>query len=101
MTSAKSDRAVANQYIIRADDMIIFQSYDSTIAVLDKDTGRLTLGIDFDYSRTTAKYLHRFIDLYCPGSLTQCIDSAPGNSFITKLKWCIKHRIIKYNEGMV
>ena len=51
---------VKNQFIIRGGNKIIFQSYDSTIAAVDN--GSITLGTDWDYSRTTLKYLYAFLD---------------------------------------
>ena len=101
MLSPKSYRTVANQYVIRTDNSIIFQSYASTIAVFDKVAGRLTLGVDFDYSRTTAKYLHQFINRYCPGSLVNKINAAPGNCFTARLRWCINHGVIAYDGGLI
>lgn len=54
---------VKNQFIIRDKDVIIFQSYNTVIAkktktrtILDKKA--------LDYSRTTSKYLYRFLDEY-------------------------------------
>ena len=101
MVSTASGRAVANQYIIRTDTSIVFQSYTSTIAVLAKATGRLTLGCHFDYSRTTVKYLHQFIDRYASGNLRAAIDSAPGSSYAAKLQHCIDCDIIDYKGGLV
>ena len=101
MVSPKSGRAVANQYIIRTDNTIIFQSYTSTIAIMDKKTGALTLGVDFDYSRTTAKYLHQFIDRYCYHQITNKIKNAPGGSYTAKLRWCIAKGVIKYDGGLL
>ena len=54
---------VKNQFIIRDKDVTIFQSYNTVIAkktktrtILDKKA--------LDYSRTTSKYLYRFLDEY-------------------------------------
>ena len=54
---------VKNQFIIRDKDVIIFQSYNTVIAkktktrtILDKKA--------LDYSRTTSKYLYKFLDEY-------------------------------------
>lgn len=100
MVSPKSGRAVANQYIIRTDSTIIFQSYTSTIAIMDKKTGAVTLGVDFDYSRTTTKYLHQFIDRYCYHHITSQINTAPGSSYTAKLRWCIAKGMIQYDGGL-
>lgn len=54
-----SGREVANQFILEGNNEKCFQSYESLCAVWKN--GKLTLGCDCLYSRTTAKYLYRFI----------------------------------------
>lgn len=57
---------VKNQFINESDDVVIFQSYDSLIASYDKTNKILVLDSYYwDYSRTTIKYLYRFINEYC------------------------------------
>lgn len=51
-----------NQFLIYGPEQIIFQSYNSTIAII-KD-GALMLGPDWDYSKTTLKHLYLFLDEY-------------------------------------
>ena len=55
-----------NQFIIHTPNKVLFQSYSSIIAVLDDrdNVQPLTLGRDWDYSRTTLKYLYKFLDKY-------------------------------------
>lgn len=53
-----------NQFIINTEKEITFQSYDSTIATINKKTGVLTLGKDWDYSKTTLKHLYLFLQDY-------------------------------------
>ena len=49
-----------NQFIIYGDDgSVTFQSYNSIIAV--KKNGKVTLGKDWDYSKTTGKYRNLFL----------------------------------------
>ena len=61
MTSTKGKK-VANQFIIRDGKRIIFQSYDSIIAVIE--CGRITLDKNlWNCSRTTAKYRNIFTEL--------------------------------------
>lgn len=43
---------------------IILQSYDSCVAVYDDNIKRLYLLPDYDYSRTTCKHVHAFIEDY-------------------------------------
>ena len=53
-----------NQFIINTEKEITFQSYDSTIATINKKTGVLTFGADWDYSHTTLKHLYLFLNDY-------------------------------------
>lgn len=53
-----------NQFIINTEKEITFQSYDSTIATINKKAGVLTLGRDWDYSHTTLKHLYLFLNDY-------------------------------------
>ena len=51
-----------NNEIIQTNDEIVFISYESVIAILKN--GVLTLGNDWDYSKTSLKYLYQFLDMY-------------------------------------
>lgn len=53
-----------NQFIIDSEEEITFQSYESTIATINKKTGVLTFGNDWDYSHTTLKHLYLFLQDY-------------------------------------
>lgn len=53
-----------NQFILNDEKKIIFQSYDSIVVVIDKKTGVLSLGADWDYSYTTRKHLYLFLNDY-------------------------------------
>jgi hypothetical protein len=50
---------VANQFIIYGKDYILFQSYNSPIAL--KKDGKVYLFRDWDYSTTTGKYRNEFL----------------------------------------
>lgn len=52
-----------NQFIIEGDEGVTFQSYESTIATIDRQ-GKLTLFTDWDYSKTTLKHLYLFLNDY-------------------------------------
>lgn len=52
-----------NQFIINNNNNIYFQSYESLIAKIDKK-GELSLGKDWDYSKTTLKHLYLFLKDY-------------------------------------
>tara|TARA_R110002020_G_scaffold472690_1_gene701084 strand:- start:64 stop:393 length:330 start_codon:yes stop_codon:yes gene_type:complete len=50
-----------NQTVIETNDSIYLQSYKSIVARYDKQGEYVHLGVDWDYSRTTLKYLKRFL----------------------------------------
>lgn len=52
-----------NQFIIKNENEIYLQSYESTVAKISEN-GILWLGHDWDYSKTTLKYLYLFINEY-------------------------------------
>lgn len=58
--SAKGNK-VANQFKIAAKNKTYFQSYQSVVASVNKMTGKVELYKDWDYSKTTSKYLYRFL----------------------------------------
>lgn len=40
------------------------QSYDSTVAVIDRKSNKITLGKHWDYSVTTLKHVYQFLEEY-------------------------------------
>lgn len=61
LTSPKSGRPVANQFLIYTNEGVYFQSYDSVIAFRDTN-GQVTLDETYwDYSKTTHKYRNLFL----------------------------------------
>ena len=63
MTNARGNK-VANQFIIESDNFTTFQSYNSTIIVIDYSKKIIYVHPDYNYSRTTGKYRNLFFD-YC------------------------------------
>jgi hypothetical protein len=53
-----------NQFVIYADSKVIFQSYNSIIAVVDRANKSIELGSDWDYSVTTSKHRNIFFRDY-------------------------------------
>ena len=51
----------ANHIVIRTAHGTAFQSYDSIVAFRDRDSSKLYLGSDWDYSRTTVKHLVQWL----------------------------------------
>ena len=59
-----------NQTLIQTEEAIYLQSYKSIVAKYDKETKIIYLGYDWDYSRTTMKYVKMFIG-QCSGAGTK------------------------------
>ena len=53
-----------NQFVIHDGDLLMFQSYDSLIAVINYSTKEVVLGSDWDYSVTTGKHRNIFFRDY-------------------------------------
>lgn len=53
-----------NQFLFYDERKLVFQSYDSVIAEIDKKTGELFFGSDWNYSNTTRKHLYMFLNDY-------------------------------------
>lgn len=92
-----------NQFLIKGQEDITFQSYKSTIATIDKN-GDLTLFTDWDYSHTTLKHLYLFIrDYFCilnhatRDLLVDLEYSKNKRAFIQKL---IDNKKISLKEGV-
>ncbi len=93
-----------NQFIMDDDKKIVFQSYNSIIAVIDKKTGALFFGNDWNYSNTTRKHLYLFLsdykyeigaDLYAVIFRRGFNDSKNKKQFLQNL---IDQKIIKLKE---
>jgi hypothetical protein len=93
-----------NQFIMDDDKKIVFQSYNSIIAVIDKKTGALFFGNDWNYSNTTRKHLYLFLsdykyeigaDLYAMIFRRGFDDSKNKRQFLQNL---IDQKIIKLKE---
>ena len=61
MTSDRSGREVANQFIITDGNKTLFQSYSSPIVEIDRTAKTITVFEDWDYSMTTGKYRNQFM----------------------------------------
>lgn len=58
-----------NQFIIYEKNKLTFQSYDTTIAIYNKDNNMLFLNKEYwNYSRTTLKHLYEFIYRVIPNT---------------------------------
>lgn len=73
MRSDRSGREVANQFIIHTQCSTIFQSY-STVIAKENRKGEVTLDPMWDCSRTTMKYLSKFLGRNAK-EIRECIAS--------------------------
>ena len=86
-----------NQFIITSNERTVFQSYDSTIALLDSKN-HLTLGRDWDYSNTTRKHLYLFLSDYSyNATIQEALQETNKRKAIQKL---IDEGFISYDENL-
>lgn len=60
-----NNNPAANQFIIKVNNGVIFQSYNSVIAFYNKNNGKVYVTKDWDYSNTTRKHFYIFLRNYC------------------------------------
>lgn len=92
-----------NQFVMEDNERAIFQSYESVIAEYDKINDILTLGIDWDYSRTTTKHLYIFLEEIIPrfSQLHEDVTNALSTKNKRKsIQILIDNNIIKYDDNM-
>ncbi len=88
-----------NQFVIEERERIIFQSYESIVAIYESRSQLLILGRDWDYSRTTTKHLYLFINDYvCNKEIEEVNNRTNKREYIQKL---IDNGIIKYDENLI
>lgn len=98
LESKRTGEIVKNQVIITIhtdnDNMNIFQSYESIICVIDYNEDTIHVGVDWDYSKTTAKYFYQFLRKYLmiENANKKTIEKALETGFLTVFnfrKFCI------------
>lgn len=97
-----------NQFILENNKKVVFQSYNSIIAIFDKEKQTLTFGKDWDYSNTTLKHLYLFIGDYIWYYLDlgydlreSLLDVMNSNNKKRGFQKLIDKKIIKYNKDLV
>lgn len=58
-----NDKAVNNQYLIDCKHYVVFQSYETPIAIVDNSNGSIRV-TDKKYSKATSKYTNLFLSQY-------------------------------------
>lgn len=85
-----------NQFILEGEGKTIFQSYDSTIAIIKN--GKLTLGKYWDYSKTTSKHLYLFLqEYYDINGIYEALQKSNKRQAIQKL---IDNGAINYDNNL-
>ena len=95
-----------NQFLMEDEKQAIFQSYDSIIAIYDKEKHILTFGCDWDYSKTTLKHLYIYLRdvIYYDMTLEQkqdimgALQSANTRKALQKL---IDNKKINYESELI
>lgn len=62
----RTGKPVANQFVVVTPEGCLFQSYKSRICYYNVDGNELYFGSNWNYSRTTSKYLGQFLRVYAP-----------------------------------
>lgn len=92
-----------NQFVMEDGEQIIFQSYNSVIAIYGKEKDVLVLGCDWDYSKTTLKHLYIFIDEELPYFMPlvkQLQETKNANNRRQTLQKLIDSGVIQYNKEL-
>ena len=87
-----------NQFLIISDGFYYFQSYGSLVAVYDRNKKLLTVGCDYNYSRTTLKHLYIFINSVCSYDYYSLIANKSNKR--KAIENAIKTGLIKYDADM-
>ena len=82
-----------NQFLIEEGEKKVFQSYNSTIAIVEND--KITLGCDWNYSTTTSKHLYLFLEEFTNINFYGITNK---RKYIEKL---IKENKIIYDEKLI
>lgn len=88
-----------NQFLIKTNNKIVFQSYDSTIAIYDENKQTLKLGKWWDYSHTTRKHLYIFLYRFCCG-VDGVYDALYSTNKRKAIQELINKKIIKFDFKM-
>lgn len=64
MMKVSNFKGKANQFVLvdNETNTTTFQSYNSTICIIDRKNNVITFGVNYRYSQTTMKYLKQFLE---------------------------------------
>ena len=100
MKSPSTGKPVSNQFVVESDRYSFYQSYKSLIGVYDKKKRRITLGTKWDYSHTTLKYLHKWLESDAFNAWAYIRDEYAGRTLSETIRKAIDAGAIFYDYGM-
>lgn len=100
MRSPRTGNPVSNKFTVESSRYSFFQSYNRLIAVYDKKARRITLGCYWDYSVTTRKYLHAWLDSDAFSAWAYIRDDYRGRTFSETIRKAIDAGVIDYDGDM-
>lgn len=100
MESPRTGNPVSNQFVVESSRYSFFQSYRSLVAVYDKKERRITLGCAWDYSNTTRKYLHAWLESDAFSAWAYIRDEYRGRTFSETIRKAIAAGVIDYDTDM-
>ena len=89
-----------NQFVIYGDDEIIFQSYDSVIAIINTRENTLKLGRNWDYSKTTLNHLYLFLNEFIFNNI-EIYEALRKNNKKQAIQKLIDNGYIEYDENLI
>lgn len=101
MQSPSTGKPVSNQFVVESGRYSFFQSYKSLIGVYDKKARRITLGTKWDYSQTTLKYLHKWLESDAFNAWAYIRDQYAGRTLSDTIRKAIDAGAIDYDDGMM
>ena len=101
MTSPRTGKPVRNQFVVESGRYSFFQSYGSLIGVYDKKARRVTLGCKWDYSQTTLKHLHKWLESDAFNVWAYIRDKYAGRTLSATIQNAINAGAIDYDDDMM
>ena len=101
LESPRTGKPVSNQFVVESERYSFFQSYKSLIGVYDKKKRRITLGTKWDYSQTTLKYLHKWLESDAFNAWAYIRDDYRGRTLSETIRKAITAGAIDYDDDMM
>ena len=100
MQSPRTGKPVSNQFVVESSRYSFFQSYSSLVGVYNKKARRITLGRKWDYSTTTLKHLHKWLEGDAFNAWAYIRDEYAGRTLSETIRKAISAGAIDYDDDM-